>query len=194
MIVKYNSSIFPQNLNLMKITALILLFALSFCTSCNKDDDTPPITAENTFSCKINGERFVPEDFGSFPNSFDGIMSFIPRDSNDWYFQFGNGEKNIFIYLVDVEATGNYILKASDGDSDFFGETENVMEFSNIGNFTSTHKSTNNSGSLKVRSLNINKKIILEFDVITLIGNEDPNNTVTLTDGKLNINLETLNQ
>jgi len=52
----------------MKNLVLIFCFSLLCFYSCNKEDDTPvpPITAENTFSCKIDGELFVPKDYGGF--------------------------------------------------------------------------------------------------------------------------------
>lgn len=51
----------------------ILAIALSFSTSCSKDNDRkaaklPAVTTEgkNTFGCRINGEIFVPKSSGGF--------------------------------------------------------------------------------------------------------------------------------
>lgn len=158
--------------------------------SCSKDD-APSITQENSFSCKINGELFVPEDYGGFPNSVSGII--ILNDGSDWLFRLSNGGKTVYIYLHHVTHLGEYVLSESDGDGDFFGEESNLMEVDLSGATShTTHKSTANSGIINVIELDVDKRIILKFDEIVLEDINNPDEKIILTEGKLNINLNTL--
>lgn len=173
---------------------LMLLFATF---SCNNDDVTaPPITAENTFSCKINGKLFVPEDHGGFPVRQDGIILQF-SDDNSWTFIFGNGPTDVYIHITDVTSTGFYRLGLSDGNAHFFQETENLMEADidkAISQFGNSHISTLASGSVEVIELEVGKRIVLRFDEIKLVNLYNPNETAILTEGKLNINRETLGE
>lgn len=172
---------------------LSILFFL-FSTSCNNDDNTvPPITQENTFSCKINGKLFVPKDHGGFPIKQDGIVVDF-QENNTWDFLFGNGEIDIYIHLANITATGNRGLGESDGDGDFFQEADDLMEVDlDLANsrFGTTHVSTSASGTLRILELETGKRIVLEFDEIILEGVSESYSTIKLTDGKLNINLDT---
>ena len=81
----------------MKLYTLVLSLLL-VASSCNDDDPSaPPITAENTFSCKINGELFVPEDHGGFPVTQRGISAIV-IEGNTWRFIFGDGPIDIYIH------------------------------------------------------------------------------------------------
>ncbi|MEL4306559.1 hypothetical protein [Joostella sp. CR20] len=178
----------------MKKNSLLPIFLMFFFIvfSCSNDDDTaPPITAENTFSCKINGKLFIPKDHGGFPVIQEGIYSFADNDGS-WFFEFGNRSADVYIYLVEVNKTGSYTLGLSEGRAHFYQKTENLMEV-DLDNVTgSTHISTMQSGEIEVLELEVNKRIVLEFDKITLVNKDDASDKVVLTDGKLNINLETL--
>ncbi len=55
-----------------------------------------------------------------------------------------------------------------------------------------THHSISSSGNVNVIEVEPTKRIILEFDEIILVNNNNPNDLIRLTDGKLNINIETL--
>lgn len=170
----------------------LILFPLWGLGGCSKDD-APPITQENSFSCKINGELFVPKDYSSFPNSFSGIINYV-SDSSDWTFVLSNGENTVYLYLHNVTQLGEYVLSESDGDGDFFGEELNLMEVDiNNGTSYSSHKSTINSGVITVIELDMDNRIILKFDEI-ILSSINNNGRIVLTDGKLNINRETLNQ
>ncbi len=174
----------------MKLYPLILGLLL-VASSCNDDDPSaPPITAENTFSCKINGELFVPEDHGGFPIIQRGIL--VSQFDNNWELKFGNGPIDVDIYIVDVIETGDYTLARSDGRADFFKKTENLMEVDLQQVTGSTHVSTSSSGSIEVLELEVNKRVILQFEEIVLENLSNPEETIVLTEGKLNINLDTL--
>jgi len=178
----------------MKKTILFTLLFFFILTACKKDDDTaPPITQENTFSCKINGELFLPEDYSSFPNTFPGISNLIIPENN-WFFHFRNRKRDIYIYIVNVLETGSYTIQLSDGNGDFLGDENSGCEVDlNKPNGT-RHHSINNNDIVRILELDIDTRIVLEFDEITLVGNNDPNDIIKLTEGKLNINRETLNQ
>ncbi|MEL4306560.1 hypothetical protein [Joostella sp. CR20] len=184
-----------QNLVMMIKNNLLPIFLMFFFIvfSCSNDDDTaPPITAENTFSCKINGKLFIPKDHGGFPVILDGTSVNLAQN-NSWRFIFGNRSTDVYIYLHEVEKTGSYSLSTSEGRGDFFQKNENLIELdlspwdSNI-----EHISTLESGEIEVLELEVNKRIVLEFDKITLVNKDDASDKVVLTEGKLNINLETL--
>ena len=55
-----------------------------------------------------------------------------------------------------------------------------------------THVSTSSSGTIEVLELEVDKRIILQFDEIVLQSLDTPEETIRLTEGKLNINLDTL--
>ena len=176
----------------MKHIQIILFYLLLLVSSCSNDDVTaPPITAENTFSCKIDGNLFVPEDHGGFPATQLGIRALVVEE-NTWRFILSNSSTDLYIYLVNVTSTGSYQLFQSDGDADFFQETRNLVEADLDQINGSTHISTEQSGAIEVLELEVDKQIILQFDEIILSGRDNSSETVSLTEGRLNINLETL--
>ena len=171
----------------------ILCGLLLFCAACDKDDPpkpVPPITQENTFSCKINGEVFIPEPHGVLPTS-PGIRVIL-HNGNSWLFDLANKRRDIYIYIYNVTATGKFTIVASDGDNDFFGETENRAEMEDD-LLKIDYASLNNNEEINILELEINKSIIFEFDEITLVNVTDPTDVLVLSEGKLNVNLETLN-
>ncbi|XLS29003.1 hypothetical protein ACJD0Z_17620 [Flavobacteriaceae bacterium M23B6Z8] len=180
-------------MNKFYIISLILGF-LAFLSCSDDDPKIPPITTENTFSCKIDGELFVPKDHGGFPIQQSGILVSI-EDNNSWYFTFGDGSKDLFLYITNVTSKGDFSLELSDGDKDFFQENKNLMEldFETVSNFA-THISTTESGKIQVLELEINKHIIIQFDELILRDTNNPQNVVMLTEGKININLETFSE
>ena len=176
----------------MKNTCLILLLSIFVFSACNKDDEAPSIDEENTFSCKINGELFIPKEHGGFYEK-DGITVTLFPD-NSWLIILGDGKNKIYIYLYNVERTGSFNITESDGNGDFLNETANVIELEGPGNSGSNYRSIDNAGTINVIELDINNRIIFEFENIQLVNNDDPNEVLNLTNGKLNINLESLNQ
>ena len=171
---------------------LLCLFFLG--ASCQKDDapkTAPPITQENAFSCKINGVLFIPEDHYHGFNPAAGIRSYILLD-NSWSFRLADKRRDLYIYLYNVTATGEYIVTASDGNHDFFGEIENQAEMTDHYVPGATYVSVNNNEKIEVLELELDTRIILQFDSITLVSDTDPEDVIVLTEGKLNINLETL--
>ncbi|HSP82201.1 MAG TPA: hypothetical protein VLN72_00555 [Gillisia sp.] len=175
----------------MKNAVLIFSFLLlSFC-SCNKEDvvPAPPITAENTFSCKIDGELFVPKQNGGFIR-FPGII--VITNDNNWHLILNNGEKELHIYLANLNRVGNYIISDSDGNKDFFNETRNAVELDDTSELY--YISKQDSGLIEVIELEQGKRLIFQFDKLKLYNSNNPGKSIMLEDGKLNINLENLNE
>lgn len=177
----------------MKLHLHYLYVLLVLLLSCSKDESAPPITQENAFSCKVNGELFVPKDHRAFLITIQGIQVFV-KDSTNWTFIL-NDYDELYIHLTSVVKTGKYSLSQSDGDRDFFNDTQNASEFhlrpSKSG---AAYVSTPVSGDVEVLELELGKRIVLKFDKLVLQDMDDPAKTLELTDGKLNINLETLNK
>ena len=178
-----------------KLLVLYSLITLSFfLSSCQKDDDNPiapPITAENTFSCKINGELFVPENHGGFIDQYGYRMSIL--NNNSWKIILSNDKVSLFLFIKDINSTGEYKLHSSNGDQHYVAEDDSGFEFVNR-ETNEEYVSTENSGKITVSSFETGKKLIFSFDKITLhsiSGNEE---NLILTNGKLNLNKETLNK
>mgnify|MGYP003662775999 CR=1 FL=1 len=178
-------------------TMLIYLFTFLTLFACKNDDDqpveAPPITAENTFSCKIDGELFIPEDYASFPNNFDAYNVFFIEANSSWFSLFLNEERSIHIYIHDLINVGTYTIGDADGNNNFTDETTTVIEFSENQSLEPTHISTSASGTIEVLELEFGRRIIFKFDEIVLQRIGDPSDIITLTDGKANFNLDTFN-
>ena len=176
--------------HLVLLSSFILL---SFC-SCNKKDDAPapPITAENTFSCKIDGELFVPKKHGGFLNTGNGIkVNLLPN--NTWKLNFGDGSYDLFIYLSNISNIGRVDIEESDGDLDFFEEDINLIELKNR-NTDRVFYSLFNLNAINIRGITSRKNLILEFGEIKLLNSHNSSDTITISEGKLNLNIDTLNQ
>jgi len=177
----------------MKNLVLIFCFSLLCFYSCNKEDDTPvpPITAENTFSCKIEGELFVPKEHSGFiPGKGEPIMVTNSIDNN-YKIIIGDGSKDIYIHLYNLNRIGNYELSSSNGDNFFVGDEFSSMELKQNG-ISYNYVSSEDSGNIEILLFEPNKKIIFQFDEIKLYNPDDSNQSIMLSDGKLNINLDTL--
>ena len=174
----------------------ILCGLLLFCAACDKDGPpkpVPPITQENTFSCKINGEVFVPEDhFHGLSPGFGMKASILAN--NSWKFQLADKQRDIYIYIYNVTATGEYTITASGGyNPSFVGQTENLAEMRDKYMPEIDYISINNNEIIEILELKPDIHIVLQFDEITLVNNTDPTDVLVLSEGKLNINRETLN-
>src|SRR5680860_912958 len=91
----------------MKFVLLILISIITY--SCEKNDDlvAPPITQENTFSCKIDGELFVAQPHGGFLQS-EGIL--LIASVNTWLLVFGNGKSDLYININNINTGGSLSL------------------------------------------------------------------------------------
>ena len=176
---------------LILYSLIILTFLLS---SCQKDGDNtiaPPITAENTFSCKINGEVFKPENHGGFIDQYGYIISIL--EDNSWIITLSDEETTLYLFIKNVDRIGEYPVHQSDGDQFFVQDSNTALELRDIVNDTE-YVSLQNSGKIQVLSFEEGKKLILKFEEIILEQKNNSSKKIILLDGKLNINKETLNK
>ncbi len=178
----------------MKNLSFLLIFSLLGILGCNKSDDTPPappITAENTFSCKINEELFVPENHGGFIDQDGYIISIL--EDNSWIITLSNKEKTLYLFVKKVDRIGEYNVFKSDGDQFFVQDSNTGVELRDRVKDLE-YVSHQESEKIEVLSYVDNQKLILQFNKIVLHSTKESNNVLILTDGKLNLNKETLNK
>jgi len=117
----------------MKILHLILFLGLALNTSCNSDDDQPqnPIdklppatqTGEQTFGCLINGEAFIPDNFGmGRPNAFYQFVNGSYTLGISASYSGGEHLESVAIGAIDVEPiiASTYNLKELESGN-YFG-------------------------------------------------------------------------
>ena len=177
----------------MKKSLIFYSLIISFLfPSCQKEDDNPivpPITAENTFSCKINGDVFIPENHGGFIDQYGYQIRIFGK--NSWTIILSNDKVTLYIFLKEISHTGTYEIHKSDGDQDFLYDENSAIEFRDRVN--QKGYSSINSGEIEVLSFEEGKTLMLKFNKIILEENNS-NDQIKLSDGKLNINKETLNK
>ncbi|WP_452224054.1 hypothetical protein [Lacinutrix chionoecetis] len=171
-----------------------LFFTLLLLCCCNNDDDagpTDPIdqlppatqTGEQTFGCLINGEPFVPPNFGgNAPNAFYQFVD----DAYTLGISAGTGGgselKSINIGCLDmplIEETTYTLLEFASGN--YFGE---FFRGGGVGLIFSTTES--NPGTLNITNFDNENFIIsgtFEFSVI-----DDDGNEINITDGRFDLN------
>lgn len=167
----------------------LLLIAIVTC-SCDKEDlDAPPITQDNTFSCKIDGELFVAQPHGGFLQ-MEGII--VQAMQNSWLVILSNRHQKVYIKLKNVNTSGMRYIQRSENIRNPT-EANNSIGFIANGGPIFTHVSQDDTGFINVLEWK-NEILIFEFDELILYDIDDPTKTITLTDGKLNINLATKEQ
>ncbi|PRX39052.1 hypothetical protein [Salegentibacter salegens] len=178
----------------MKNFIVILCFLLLGCYACEKQENVsiPPITAENTFSCKIDGEVFIQKEHGGFLKTEDGLKVNLLAN-NTWKINLGDGNHDLFIYLSNIPSSGSINIEQSDGDLDFFEEERNLIEL-NDRNTNKVFYSLFKSKAITIKSFTSRENLIFEFGEIILLNSENSSDTIELSQGKLNINLEILNE
>ena len=172
---------------------LLFLFTILLTLSCCKNDDdnpTNPIdklppatqTGEQTFGCLINGEAFLPDNFGSGrPNAFyqfvGGKYTLGISASNGR----GNELKSVSIGAIDVEAITEIMYSLIEEDSgNYFGRY-------NIGGGLVLRKTTSTSspGTLSITNFDPVNFIIsgtFEFTVL-----DDDDNEIKITEGRFDL-------
>ncbi|MDT0678524.1 DUF6252 family protein [Autumnicola musiva] len=176
----------------MKILYLILIVSLGISTSCNNDDDQPrkPIdqlpaatqSGEQTFGCLINGEVFIPDNFGrGRPNAF---------------YQFVNGAYTLGIHASNK--SGEELLSVGLGalHVEPVQETQYILNSEASGNFygiyllggglTLDTTTTNNSpGTINITNFDPENFIISGTFEFTVFDNEG--NEIKITDGRFDM-------
>lgn len=162
------------------------MIALVIC-SCEKNDDlvAPSITEENSFSCKIGDELFVAQPNGGFLQ-FPGISVIGPN----WVIKLRNASNDdIYINLTKNEPDNTIQIHKADGDQDFLYDDQNSVELVWRDNIYVSHE---NTGFINITEWENDRKLIFEFDELKLYDENNPTETIILTEGKLNINLTSM--
>ncbi len=175
---------------------IILLIFTVYLNSCSVEDPLPT-SGENSFFAKLNGKRFVAEDIHIFPSGTKyGLTAYTHE--NSWLLNVKNTSTNsLYIYINQVTEPGNYLIE--DPDMDFPNQIPVIAPTSAIignGSLDVLYltKGLQPNEFIKITAVQGDSIIIGEFDKITLTDPENPNNKTILTDGKFNINTNTLNQ
>ncbi|WP_066219104.1 hypothetical protein [Formosa haliotis] len=111
----------------MKIFSYLIIAFITITIGCFSDETIPPITTENTFSCRINDDVFLPKDHGSLPVIKRVLVSLQVKMIGFLTFKIQNSKSQIKLYLKDVTHTGTYDLSLSDGNKDLYEEDGNKM-------------------------------------------------------------------
>lgn len=192
----------------LKTTLLLFAVIFSNCENNDPEDQLPPITqtGANTFGAIVDGRIFVPADSPSgIPGTknFKGFQSFVGSDFYDtngddkWTILTGNFKINlsiyIYIYIPSLINTSNniFIINQSDGfkDNDL-NHPHLYVYFNNIDN---TYLSYEKSGQIEFSRIdNVNKIYSGAFD-LKLKSKTDENDIIEITNGRFDINLNTVN-
>ncbi len=182
-----------------------ILFAIvcfAFISSCGRGsgDSTPPEVlppatqiGANTAGCLINGIVHTPKN-PSQPIGGSPIYGLIANSTNNGiYFRINNYEKNIklFIYLIDVSGgEGNYIINQSNGIGTPAGNSDqNQMYLQYNGK---EYISSPNCGIFNLTKFAFPSRSAT-FSA-TLYNKANPSETIQITEGRLDINITTLNK
>ncbi len=185
----------------MKPLTKIFLFLISIILQSCSAEDPLPTSGENSFIAKLDGTRFITEDVRKFATTNYGITADV--FDNTWLLVFSNSSKRniyIYIYIFKVNETGSYAVGKSDGDLVYYLESDDQTSVSisdGTGSTTGVAFASGLSSTedfIKITQIEGDSIIIGEFEKITLTDPENPNNSAILTDGKFNINRNTLNK
>ncbi len=176
--------------------SIVLLILLASLNSCSIKDPVPT-SGEKSFVAKLDGKRFVAEDRLHFPSgTIHGLHLYVRN--NSWGLTITNSSGIIlYIYINEVNEPGNYLIK--DGNRNVISpdpaETPTSAVIRNRSlNLLFVTSMPNENEYIKIIKVQGDSIIIGEFEKIILTDPENPDNKTILTDGKFNINRNTLNQ
>lgn len=184
----------------MKHLILTIFFLSAFSCGRNSGEDNtqntlPPATqtGANTAGCLINGIVHTPKN-PSQPIGGSPIYGLIANSTNNGiYFRINNYEKNIklFIYLIDVSGgEGNYTINQSNGIGTPAGNSDqNQMYLQYNGK---EYISSPNCGIFNLTKFAF--PIRSATFSATLYNKANPSETIQITEGRLDINITTLNK
>ena len=194
----------------LKATLLILLtFTLINCTKSDDQDQLPPATqtGANTFGAIVDGRAFTPADsYSTTPgnNKFNGLQvlvgqKFSTSNGDDkWTILTGNFKINpsiyIYIYVPTLINSSNnsFSINTSDGlKNSNLSHPHIYTYFNNINNL---YLSYENSGSIEFSRLDITNGIYSGTFNVKLKNKNDANDIIEITNGRFDINLNTVNK
>ncbi|MCM8571143.1 hypothetical protein NE848_17235 [Gramella jeungdoensis] len=180
-------------MKLVKIISILIIFI-----SCSKDDGIDlNETGENSFSVKINGKKFIPEDVKLFLNIDYGIKAYT--NNNTWHLTFSDSEqKDIHFYIKDVTAGGKYQIGKLKGDLNFYTPEDDetavgIADGSGTVRGVAYGSESGQQQFIEIIEVKGDSILIGQFDQIILQNPNNQNDKVSLTEGKFNINRSTLN-
>ncbi|CAN5159592.1 hypothetical protein BH23BAC2_BH23BAC2_23580 [soil metagenome] len=180
----------------MKPLTKIFFFLISIILHSCSAEDPLPTSGENSFFTKLNGSPFVAENWEHFPGGTQYGLLVSVRD-NSWILSVSNtSSKTIYLYLNNVFEPNSYLVE--EGESNIIrpnpAETPTSVVIRNSRELLFISGSQTGNEFIRITRVQGDSILIGEFEKITLTDPENPNNTAVLTDGKFNINRNTLNQ
>lgn len=166
----------------MKVSNVLLAFAILFLLSTCKKDDLPKATqtGENTMSCKVNGQVWQKKACSSCFGGGSALS--INYDDRDF---FGvSGENN------DQKITITLIINSLKTPRIFTSSTKgNNQAYLNSYKNGTIHYSTSklNTGTVTVTKIDLTNKIISGTFEFTAEDESNTNNIIKVTDGRFDI-------
>lgn len=184
----------------LRLTGVLSVVTLLLLSACKKDDGLPPATQEgkNTFGCKVNGKAWVPNGGSGFMGAKaieGGFYDVYKRNSFEKRLgvyiraHMKNGEY-INLYLQESQV-GKYQLNKNTSilPNDFY--PENYGAFYSNSYFITNSVSTGEITITRADTINLQISGIFQFTGIR--GSGSSQQTVSITDGRFDINMKTLN-
>lgn len=167
-------------------SALLLIFALLF-SSCKKDKLTKATqVGANTFSCKVNGVVYIPNDEAFSVRAISTSLSL--NENNNYYdlrvltnFSYKKPNFQINIILYKVKETGKYLLNGAEFRyGEYFITEVYGAEYDT---------KTRNIGEVNITKIDIVNKIVSGTFWFEATNKDDPNDKVSITDGRFDLRL-----
>jgi len=191
----------------LKTTLLLFAVIFSNCENNDPEDQLPPITqtGANTFGAIVDGRIFVPKTtISSTPGGslikglevYVGSNFFDSKGDDKWFISTYNSEDSpsiyIYIYLPTLlDSPKNFIINKSDGSDRF--DLANAHIFCLINKGSLQYLSFENSGELNFSKIDINKGIYSGSFYTKLKNKDNENDIIEITNGRFDINLNTVN-
>lgn len=162
---------------------LAIIFLCGCRSSANEEEINLPAvtqTGENTAGCLIDGNIFVAQN-GS-PNIGSTFIPYGILFSPPFDFAFSNYEKTeiINLHFVSVNAPGEYLTTEENAKAIFFKDKNGDYYFSKV-----------NSGQLTINKL---ENGIYSGTFAAVLYSETTNKIIQITNGRFDVNINTLNQ
>lgn len=188
----------------------LFLFALTFANCENNDpqEQLPPITqtGANTFGAIVDGNLFIPKTSYTFtPGSSErkGLRVLYGENFNNtngddkWIIKANNykdsPETYIYIYIPTLKNNKtSHIINVSDGSETSNLSNAHIYSLINLGN--RQYRSFNDSGNLEFSRLDIANGIYSGTFSVKLKNKDDANDIIEITNGRFDIDLNTVNK
>ena len=195
------------------LKTVLFLFALTLynCENNDPEDQLPPITqtGANTFGAIVDGSVFIPKDSFTFTPGGDRKQlevlvgqNFFNNDGDDeWSIRATNykdtPETYIYIYIYIYIPTlknnkKNHIVGISDADENSDLPNAHIYSLIDLGN--RQYRSFNNSGNVIFSKIDLTNGIYSGTFSVKLKNKDDANDVIEITDGRFDINLNTVNK